>query len=239
MRINIAYPRNGTQISWQIDEDQTWAKLIDKRLAQEFDGELLKPEWKGYIFKIAGGSDKNGFAMKQGVLSKTKLKLLLKRGTSGYIEKREGVALRKSVRGCIVGQDLGGLNLVVLKRGENHIPKLTDVNVPRRLGPKRANKIRKLFNIQKHSDNIGAKNPTSIKVFPRDVCKSIVRRVIKTVNNKTRFKAPKIQRLITPERIYRKKSRRENKYKKAKKAVEAIKAFNKKEADKAANAAKK
>ena len=234
MKINIAYPRNGTQISWSIDEDHVWAKLIDKRLAQEFDGELLKPEWKGHIFKITGGSDKNGFAMKQGVLTKTKLKLLLRRGTSGYIEKREGVALRKSVRGCIVGQDLGAINLVLLKRGENHIPKLTDATVPRRLGPKRANKIRKLFNIEKHSDNIGVSNPSKIKVFARDVCKVIVRRVLKTVNNKTRFKAPKIQRLITSERIYRKKSRRDQKYAKAKKAINDINAFNKKEADKLA-----
>ena len=234
MKINIAYPRNGTQISWSIDEDHVWAKLIDKRLAQEFDGELLKPEWKGHIFKITGGSDKNGFAMKHGVLTKTKLKLLLRRGTSGYIEKREGVALRKSVRGCIVGQDLGGINLVLLKRGENHIPKLTDTTVPRRLGPKRANKIRKLFNIGKHSDNIGVKEPTKLNVFPRDVCKLIVRRVIKTVNNKTRFKAPKIQRLITSERIHRKKSRRDQKYKKAQNGVKRLAAFNKKEAEKTA-----
>ena len=234
MKINIAYPRNGTQISWSIDEDHVWAKLIDKRLAQEFDGELLKPEWKGHIFKITGGADKNGFAMKHGVLTKTKLKLLLKRGTSGFIEKREGVALRKSVRGCIIGQDLGGINLVLLKRGENHIPKLTDTSIPRRLGPKRANKIRKLFNVEKHSDNIGVKDAKKINVFSNDVCKLIVRRVVKTANNKTRFKALKIQRLITPQRIHRKKSRRDQKYKKAKQAVTRIENFNKKEAEKTA-----
>ena len=232
MKINIAYPRNGTQISWSIDEDHVWAKLIDKRLAQEFDGELLKPEWKGYIFRIAGGSDKNGFAMKQGVLTKTKLKLLLRKGTSGYFERREGVALRKSVRGCIIGQDLGAINLVVLKKGEQHIPKLTDVTIPRRLGPKRANKIRKLFSLEKHSDNIGVKNPNKKKVFALDVCKAIVKRVTKTVNNKARYKAPKIQRLITSERIYRKKSRRNQIYIKAKAVAAKIVEFNKKEAAK-------
>lgn len=233
MKINIAYPRNGTQISWAIDEDNVWAKLVDKRLSQEFDGELLKPEWKGHTFKIAGGSDKNGFAMKQGVITKTKLKLLLRKGTSGYRERREGVALRKSVRGCIIGQDLGAINLVLVKKGPSEIAKLTDTTAPRRLGPKRANKIRKLFGMEKHSDNIGVKNPSKKTVFRFDVCKAVVKRVTKTVGGRTFYKAPKIQRLITNERLYRKKSRREAKYAKAKLESQKIAAFNKKEDAKA------
>ena len=232
MKINIAYPRNGTQISLALDQDQEWARLVDKRLGQEFDGELLKPEWKGHTFKITGGSDKNGFAMKQGVLTKTKLKLLLRKGTSGYFERREGVALRKSVRGCIVGQDLGAINLVLVKKADNEIPKLTDVTIPRRLGPKRANKIRKLFNLERHGDNLGVKSPVKKNVFARDVCKYVVRRVTKTVGGKSFYKAPKIQRLITPERLYRKKARREQKYAKAKVAAAQVEAFNKREAAK-------
>jgi hypothetical protein len=36
--------------------------------------------------------------------------------------------------------------------GEGEIPGLTDSTVPRRLGPKRATKIRKLFNLTKQDD---------------------------------------------------------------------------------------
>ena len=36
--------------------------------------------------------------------------------------------------------------------GEKDIPGLTDSTVPRRLGPKRASKIRKLFNLAKEDD---------------------------------------------------------------------------------------
>ena len=237
MRINIAYPKNGTQISWSIDEDNVWAKLLDKRLSQEFDGELLKPEWKGHTFKITGGSDKNGFAMKQGVLTKSKLKLMLRKGTTGYFQRREGVALRKSVRGCIVGLDLGAINLVLVSKGESEIEKLTDVTVPRKLGPKRANKIRKLFGLEKHSDNIGVKNATKKNIFAMDVCKAVVRRVVKTTETRTRVKAPKIQRLITAQRIYRKTSRRTQKYEKARQSAEQVAAFNKREQAKL-NAAK-
>ena len=36
--------------------------------------------------------------------------------------------------------------------GEQEIPGLTDKTVPRRLGPKRASKIRRLFNLNKEDD---------------------------------------------------------------------------------------
>ena len=39
-----------------------------------------------------------------------------------------------------------------LSSGEQEIPGLTDKTIPRRLGPKRASKIRKLFNLSKEDD---------------------------------------------------------------------------------------
>ncbi len=107
--------------------------------------------------------------MKQGVLTKNKKKLLLAPGSSGYICKRKGTHLRKSVRGCIIGNEITSLNLVLLSRGEKEIAGLTDVKKDNRLGPKRANKIRKLFGLPKHSDNIGSKKKTEIKVSNIDV----------------------------------------------------------------------
>ena len=66
--------------------------------------------------------------------------------------RRNGERRRKSVRGCIVSQDLSVLNLVIVKKGENDLPGLTDVEKPRMRGPKRASKIRKLFNLSKEDD---------------------------------------------------------------------------------------
>ena len=48
-------------------------------MGQEIDGEVLGEEYKGYIFKITGGNDKQGFAMKQGVLVNGRVRLLLKK----------------------------------------------------------------------------------------------------------------------------------------------------------------
>lgn len=103
------------------------------------------------MFRISGGNDKQGFPMKQGVLSANRVRLLLHKGVSCYRQRRRGERKRKSVRGCIVAADLAVLNLVVTKKGDQDIPGLTDAPVPRRLGPKRANNVRKLFNLGKVS----------------------------------------------------------------------------------------
>ena len=66
--------------------------------------------------------------------------------------RRDGERRRKSVRGCIVSQDLSVINLVIVKKGENDLPGLTDTEKPRMRGPKRASKIRKLFNLSKDDD---------------------------------------------------------------------------------------
>ncbi len=54
--------------------------LYDKRLSQEIDGEVLGDEFKGYVFRITGGNDKQGFTMKQGILCDHRVRLLLKGG---------------------------------------------------------------------------------------------------------------------------------------------------------------
>lgn len=188
MKLNIACPMTGAQKMIEIDDEKKLACLYDKRMAQEIEGEGLGEDLSGYIFRISGGNDKQGFPMKQGVLLNKRVRLLLKKGQSCFRERRRGSRKRKSVRGCIVGPDLAVVNLVVLKKGEKEIEGLTDTIVDKRLGPKRASNIRKLFNLSKEDD----------------VRKYVVRRTFEK-NGKTVSKAPKIQRLVTPEKLQRKK----------------------------------
>merc|ERR1711860_179929 len=101
---------------------------------------------------MGGGNDKQGFPMKQGILTAGRVRLLFSKGHSCYRERRTGERKRKSVRGCIVDANLSVLALVIVKKGEAEIPGLTDVTIPKRLGPKRASKIRKLFNLSKEDD---------------------------------------------------------------------------------------
>jgi len=123
-------------------------------MGQEVPGDSVGDEFAGYIFKITGGNDKQGFPMKQGVMHPTRVKLLLSKGhrDSCYRPRRTGERKRKSVRGCIVAADLAVLSLVVVKQGDGEVAGLTDVTHPKRLGPKRATKIRKFFGLNKDDD---------------------------------------------------------------------------------------
>merc|ERR1711879_1029737 len=87
-------------------------------------------------------------------------------------------------RGCVVGPDLAVMSLVLVKKGADEIPGLTDDNKPRRLGPKRASNIRKLFGLEKKDD----------------VRQYVVRR-----EAGKKKKAPKIQRLVTPAMLQRRR----------------------------------
>ncbi|CAN6605490.1 small ribosomal subunit protein eS6B [Trichomonascus vanleenenianus] len=188
MKLNIAYPANGTQKLIEIDDEHRVRVFYDKRMGQEVEGDAIGDEFKGYIFKITGGNDKQGFPMKQGVLHPTRVRLLLADGHSCYRPRRTGERKRKSVRGCIAGPDLAVISLVVVKQGEADIEGLTDASVPKRLGPKRANNIRKFFGLTKEDD----------------VRKFVIRREV-TKGDKTYTKAPKIQRLVTPQTLQRKR----------------------------------
>lgn len=118
----------------------------------EVPGEAISEEFTGYLFKITGGNDKQGFPMKQGVMHPGRVRLLLSDGHSCYRPRRTGERKRKSVHGCIVGNDMSVIALAVTKKGDEEIPGLTDVVHPKRLGPKRATKIRKFFGLTKDDD---------------------------------------------------------------------------------------
>jgi small subunit ribosomal protein S6e len=204
---------NGLSKGYKIEEEHKWGQVIDLKVGSEFDGEkILGEAYKGYVLRISGGSDENGFAMKNGVLKKGRARLLIPPGTCGLRFGREGERKRRSVRGCIIDRDIGCVHCTIVTKGATEITGLTDVKTPRRLGPKRANKIRKLFGLPKHSDKIGSKDKTKVTVDRFDVCRYVVRRPTKAVGDKQYYKAPRIQRLITSQRL-----RRKREHKKAKK----------------------
>jgi len=107
-----------------------------------------------------------------------------------------------------VSADLSVISLVIVKKGDQDIAGLTDEVKPRRLGPKRASKIRKLFNLEKKDD----------------VRQYVIRRQIVKEGKKPTTKAPKIQRLVTPQRLQHKRERKavkKQRYTKSKAEAEA------------------
>lgn len=97
--------------------------------------------------------------------------------------------------------------MTVIKKGEKDIEGVTNVDRPNRLAPKRASNIRKMYALVKGKD---------------DVRKYVNHRTIKR-GDKTFWKAPAIQRLVTEKRIRRKqviKRDKLNRWKLSKDAVE-------------------
>lgn len=212
MKLNVSFPATGAQKTFEVVDDHKLRYFYDKRMGAEITADHLGDEWKGYVFKIAGGNDKQGFPMKQGVLTNTRVRLLLKKGHSCYRPRRTGERKRKSVRGCIVDQNLSALALIIVRKGEKDIPGLTDTTVPRRLGPKRASNIRKLYNLSKEDD---------VRQF-------VVKRPLPEKDGKkARTKAPKIQRLITPVVLQRKRHRLAIKKRRVESRKEAEAEYNK------------
>ena len=193
MKINIANPSTGAQKKYLIEEDSKLRALYDKRLAMEVEGDALGDEFKGYVFKIMGGQDKQGFPMKQGVQVPGRVKLLMTPGEKCFLGhgRKKGERRRKAVRGCIISTDLSVLNLVIVKRGEADIPGLTDTQVPKLRGPKRASNIRKLFLLNKGDDVRAA-----VKIY---------RHTWEKDGKQMSTGLRRIQRLVTPQTVQRKR----------------------------------
>merc|ERR1712042_336916 len=208
MKLNVSFPANGTQKLIEMEDEIKLRFFYGKRMAQEVSAECLGEQFKGYIVRISGGNDKQGFPMMQGVMTNGRVRLLLNKDHKTYRARRTGERKRKSCRGCIVDSNLSVLNLVIVKKGDEEIPGLTDRVVPRRLGPKRVGKIRKLFNLQKEDD----------------VRQYIIRRPLpqKEGETKQKMKAPAIQRLVTPVRLQRKRAILAKKRMRAEKARKAM-----------------
>ena len=119
------------------------------------------------------------FYMEYFDFTRNKIFIIFITGHSCYRQRRTGERKRKSVRGCIVDGNLSVLSVVIVKKGENEIPGLTDNTIPRMRGPKRASKIRKLFCLTKN-DN---------------VCQYVIKKPMPVKEGKKpQFKAPKVSK---------------------------------------------
>jgi small subunit ribosomal protein S6e len=187
MKFNLSDPTTGGNKKIEIDDEKYIRPFFDRRMGQEINGEVMGDEYKGYIFRITGGNDKQGFTMKQGILVNGRSRILFRKRGTTFKPRRAGERKRKSVRGCITGPDLAVIALRIISKGEKEIAGLTDVEHANRLGKKRQNRIIKDFNLEKKDD----------------VKRYVVHRKIEK-GDKTFYKAPKIQRMVTEKRLRRK-----------------------------------
>lgn len=69
LQLNVSYPATGAQKLIDIEDERKVRIFYEKRMGAEVEADSLGDEWKGYVLRIAGGNDKQGFPMKQGILT--------------------------------------------------------------------------------------------------------------------------------------------------------------------------
>jgi small subunit ribosomal protein S6e len=99
-------------------------KLIGLKIGDEVNATSLG--LKGYKLKITGGSDKNGFPMKEDIEGSRRMRSLLSKGI-GFKPKRDGQRRRKTIRGNIISDDIVQINTIVTEKGESEIEELLQV----------------------------------------------------------------------------------------------------------------
>ena len=120
MQLNISFPASGCQKLIEVDDERKLPTFYEKHSATEVAADALGEEWEVYVVRISGGNDKQGFPMKQRVLTHGRVRLLLSKGHCCYRPRRTGERKHKSVQGCTVDANLSVLNLVMVKKGERY-----------------------------------------------------------------------------------------------------------------------
>jgi len=116
----ISEPTSRKSIKVEVDQDKA-AGLIGKRIGDEFNGDIIG--LSGYVLKITGGTDKDGFPMHPSLKGSSRQKLLLS-GPPGFHPLQKGQRKRKMVRGDTISEDVVQINAKVVKMGEKPFDQL-------------------------------------------------------------------------------------------------------------------
>jgi small subunit ribosomal protein S6e len=106
LKLVISDPKEGKAYSKKVEDA---GAFLNKKIGQEVS--LETAGLSGYMAKITGGSDAQGFPMKKDLSGTMRKKILLTK------DRKKGKRIRVSVMGNTVSQNINQLNLVVTKYG--------------------------------------------------------------------------------------------------------------------------
>ena len=117
--------------AYQVEKDQNdCMAIIGKKIGDTFSGDLIG--LSGYELEIKGGSDQDGFPMRNDVEGVVRKRFIISKGVGFSGQKRykkglkeiKGLRRKKSIRGNTIGEDITQINCVVSKKGEKDLETL-------------------------------------------------------------------------------------------------------------------
>lgn len=118
----ISEPNDGMSYQRKVD-GQHANRLIGKKIGEEVDGIFVG--LPGYKLEVTGGSDIDGFPMKQSIPGTGRKKVIGTEGV-GFQSQSGGVKKKKSMRGNTVSDQINQVNLKVVESGPKAIPELME-----------------------------------------------------------------------------------------------------------------
>jgi len=113
-----------TKKSYQKEISQKESGMLGRKIRDVVKGDSFG--FPGYEFEITGGSDKQGFPMRQDIQGPARKRMLLT-GGPGFHPERKGERKRTSVRGNTVSSDIAQVNTKIIKHGTKHIEELMGI----------------------------------------------------------------------------------------------------------------
>ncbi|XP_053521671.1 40S ribosomal protein S6-like [Artibeus jamaicensis] len=143
MKLSLTFPASGCQKLTKVDNVRKCCAFYENHAAMGVSADALGEEQKGYVVRISGGNNKQGFPTKQGDFTHGRVCLLLSKGHS-----------------CQQPGGTGERECASIHLGKG-IPGLTDTAMPRHLESKRASKIHKPSSFSKEDSvhQYGVKKP--------------------------------------------------------------------------------
>jgi small subunit ribosomal protein S6e len=112
-----------TRRAWQIEKDTP--SLIGLKIGDKFEGSLIG--LAGFSLQITGGSDKDGFPMRQDLIGISRKKVLLAKGPGFRPDsKSKGLRRRKYVRGNTISPEIVQVNCKIVE-GIGDVPTILGI----------------------------------------------------------------------------------------------------------------
>jgi small subunit ribosomal protein S6e len=96
--------------------------FLNKKIKDKIEGGHLG--FRGYEFEITGGSDKEGFPIRNDVEGLVRKRIFITKGKVGARIKKKGVRIRKSVANNLISQNTSQINLKVIKSGQKTLDEI-------------------------------------------------------------------------------------------------------------------